>query len=462
MMKLRFLACLFLSSLALRAADNLPVLWAERSKTVVAVEFFVETETDRRPTVAYGTVIDTQGTIILPSATLSPRFTPSQFKDFKIYPAGQSNSGSGEYLGQDILTGWHFIRVEEKLRSALVPITAFAAKKNVEPAIAELVWGIGLRNKDEDFAAYLLSARIALVQSLPQRTAIAQQEVASPGLPIFNQAGEFVGLALNSFGQSFLQFSRADRGGAPVMLINVEESSAFQVASEVLPYLDRVPKNVFGRPVAWVGAYGLQPVDPEVAKFLKLEDQSAAVISEVLEGSPSEKAGLKPRDIILSLDGQTLPRLRPDRGVINYVEREFAKRAPGDTITVGVLREGERVEVKLQLGDEPKMMREAERKYFDKLGITAREFVYGDAVSRRVKTTETSGIVAHFVKPGSPVGVAGVQIDDWIKEIDGTEIKSYAAAIEKLAAIENDRERAEFVMLASRGGETAVLRVKLK
>ena len=40
-------------------------------------------------------------------------------------------------------------------------------------------------------------------------------------------------------------------------------------------------------------------------------------------------------------------------------------------------------------------------------------------------------------------------------------MKSYAQALEKLAAIEGDRNRAEFVLLVSRGGETQVLRVKL-
>ena len=37
-----------------------------------------------------------------------------------------------------------------------------------------------------------------------------------------------------------------------------------------------------------------------------------------------------------------------------------------------------------------------------------------------------------------------------------------AAATAKLAEIERDQDRAEFVLLVSRGGETAVLRVKLK
>ena len=51
---------------------------------------------------------------------------------------------------------------------------------------------------------------------------------------MFDRDGAFVGLNLNSFGQNFLMFSRQERG-APVVLVNVEESSVFLLAGEVLP-----------------------------------------------------------------------------------------------------------------------------------------------------------------------------------------------------------------------------------
>ena len=246
------------------------------------------------------------------------------------------------------------------------------------------------------------------------------------------------------------------------MLVNVEESSAFALAEEILPNLGRVPKSVSGRPLAWLGAYGLEPMDRDVAKFLKLEAQSGVVVSEVLEGSPAEKAGLKGRDIILALDGKPVPPLKPDKVVPAYIEREIEHHAVGDTLTLTVLRGAARLEIKAVLGDEPKLMREAGRKYFERIGVTAREFVYGDAVDRRVKASSANGVIAHFVKPSSPAATAGLRPDDWIKEIDGVEVRSFADATEKLGAIDGDAARPEVVLLVSRGGETAVLRVKLK
>jgi serine protease Do len=203
-------------------------------------------------------------------------------------------------------------------------------------------------------------------------------------------------------------------------------------------------------------------MDRDVAKFLNLKSQSGAVVSEVLEGSPAEKAGLKTRDIILALDGKPLPELKPDRVVVTYIEREIERRAPGDVFPITVLRGTERIELKPVLGEQPKLMREAERKYFDRIGLTVREFVYGDAIERRVKAADPSGVIAHYVKPSSPVAIARLQPDDWIREIDGEETKTFAAAVAKLTEIEKDDTRPEFVMLVARGGETAVLRVKLK
>ena len=454
------IAALSVLSTGVKAAD-LPALWAERVKCVVAVEFYVESETERRPSVSYGTVIDENGTIILPSAAINPRTTPSQLKDFKVYRPDNPSSVPGEYLGQDALTGWHFVRAAESLRSDLVPVTRFVPKEIREPQMAEEIWGIGLRNKDEDFRPYLLTGRVALVQALPQRTVIAQQDIAGPGLPGFDLEGNFVGLASSSFGQSYVQFSRDDRGGLPVILINVEESSALLTAAEVLPYLDRIPKNLSGRPLPWLGAYGLEPVDPDVAKFLKLGAQSAVVISEVIEGSPAETGGLKNRDILLAIDGQALPRFKPDRVVVGYVGREIQRRRPGDTLVFTVLRGQTKVEAKVLLGEQPRLFSEAERKYYDRLGFTARELVYDDAIYRRAKPSEATGIIAHFVKPNGPASSAGLRTDDWIKEIDGVEVKNFSAAAQQLAAAEADQKRSESVLLVSRGGETALLRLKL-
>ena len=440
-------------------AATLPELFNARLKSVVGVEFFIQSEVERQPVLVLGTVVDARGTIILPAPVIQPGVAPAQLKDFKVYRPGSTEPANAEYLGQDAYTGWHFIRVEEKLRRELVPITQFAAI-TADPALSDELWGIGLRNKDEDFLPYFLTSHVAMVMKLPQKTAVLGSDVAGPGLPVFNAAGQFVGLALPSFGQNYLVFSH-NQNGSPIMLVNVEESSAVLLADEVLPYLGRVPQTVTGRPLPWFGAYGLQPMDPEVAKLLKLENQSGVVLSDIMAGTPAAQSGLKERDIVLAIDGQPLPRLKPDRIVVGYFGQQILLRHPGDTVTLAVLRGTERMEFKVKLGDEPKLVREAGRRYFERLGFTVREFLYSDGINLRVQPADQKGVMVHFVKPGGPVATAGLRPDDWIREIDGTEIKSYPQALEKLHAVEADKSQAEIVLLVSRGTETSVLRIKL-
>ncbi|MBI3885680.1 MAG: PDZ domain-containing protein [Opitutae bacterium] len=453
------LLLLFVTALAGARAATIAELFPARLKSVVAVEFLVQTEIERRPVVVLGTVADANGTIILPGSAIAPQLAPAQLKDFKVYRPGTSEPFTAEYLGQDPFTGWHFLRVEEKARALLTPITAFPAAAT-EPALGEELWGIGLRNKDEDFAPYLQLGNVGMITRLPQKTAILTADVAGPGLPVFNARGEFAGLALNSFGQNFLLFSRA-QNGVPILLVNVDESSIALLAEEVLPNLGRIPHAISGRPVAWLGAYGLQPMDPAVAKFLHLEHQSGVVVSDIMEGSPAALAGLKERDIILAVDGRPFPHLKPDRVLVVYLGQQVLRRRPGDVLALTVRRGTEQLEVKVTLGEEPKMVREADRQYFERLGLTVREFLYNDSIAHRIKPADGRGVVVHFVKPNSPAATAGLRPDDWVREIDGVEMKTYADATKKLAAIEADKSRAEFVMLVSRGGETSVLRVKL-
>ncbi len=440
-------------------------LWHERLRCVVAVEFYTENEQDRRATATFGTVIDRNGTIILHPGTIDLRVPPSRLKDFRIYLPGRSVSdyAKGEYLGPDAYTGWHFVRAPESLRGELKAITDFAGPGPgpVSPELSEEVWGVGLRGKDEDFTPYFLAGRVSLVKDLPQRTGFAVNYVAGPNLPVFNRDGNFVGLGVAGYGETFLQYSRNERGTS-LLLISPDESSVFRTASEVLPNLGRIPLSPLGRPLAWLGTHGLQPVGVDAATFLKLDNQSALMISEVLEESPAERAGLKDRDILIAVDGKPLPRLKPDGVVVGWFDREVARRRPGDSMKLTLLRGAERVEVDARLAEEPKHIREADHTYFERLGFTVREFLYGDAVMRRVKQAEKEGVVASFVKSNGPANTAGLRSEDWIREIDGVAIKTFAEAVEKLRTIENDKNRAEFVLLTSRGGETSVIRVKLK
>jgi serine protease Do len=95
----------------------------------------------------------------------------------------------------------------------------------------------------------------------------------------------------------------------------------------------------------YVGITG-QDVDPTLARALGLERAQGAIISQVLQDSPAADAGLREQDVILEYDGRTLDSFAQFR---SYV----ASRAPGTEVDLRVNREGEELNISLQLGERP-------------------------------------------------------------------------------------------------------------
>lgn len=446
------------SVLVARAADApLDELFAQRVRSVVAVEYFVETEIDRHPSTVVGMVADAEGLVVLLDSAIAGWLPPGQLKDFRIHKPGSSEGTPADYLGQDHLTGWHFLRARGGLGEDVVPVTGYAT---LEPGIGAEIWGVGIMNKDFDYQPYLIKGHVALVQRLPQQMGASIGDIASPGSLVFARSGALVGWAAAAQPQERLLFLENERYNVGIQ--NPNGTGSFYLAREVLPYLGRVPAAPTGEPVPWLGVIGLQPVDREVAEFLNLGNRSAVVVSDVIAEGPAARAGVEKRDIIVALEGKPLPRFSPDRVVTSYLEREILLRRPGDQLTLGIVRGQQRLDVAIEVGRQPKSLKEAARQYFPRLGLTLRESVLYDIISRRLEGSDERGVVANFVKPNTPAAAAGLRVGDLIMEIDGQPADDYDRAIEAMQAIETDGARSEFVLLISRGAETQVIRVRLR
>lgn len=75
---------------------------------------------------------------------------------------------------------------------------------------------------------------------------------------------------------------------------------------------------------------------------LATEDENAIRIEEVTEGTGAEKGGLLAGDVIVSLDGEKVEDLKAMIDIL-------AEKQVGDVIPVGILREGEEMEVEVEL-----------------------------------------------------------------------------------------------------------------
>jgi S1-C subfamily serine protease len=111
---------------------------------------------------------------------------------------------------------------------------------------------------------------------------------------------------------------------------------------------------------AYIGVSS-QPLYPQLARKLGLGAKFGGLVSEVVAGGPAEEAGIKGGDekltfqagryrvggdVILDVDGQRI--VGPDD-----LAKVVADHQPGDSVTVTILRDGERREVDLTLGKRP-------------------------------------------------------------------------------------------------------------
>jgi S1-C subfamily serine protease len=111
---------------------------------------------------------------------------------------------------------------------------------------------------------------------------------------------------------------------------------------------------------AYIGVSS-QPLYPQLARKLDLDTAFGGLVSEVSSGSPAEKAGIEGGsdkvtfqagkyrtggDVILQVDGQDI--VTPDD-----LAEAIASHRPGETVTLTILRDGERRAVEVTLDQRP-------------------------------------------------------------------------------------------------------------
>ncbi len=79
--------------------------------------------------------------------------------------------------------------------------------------------------------------------------------------------------------------------------------------------------------------------------------KNGVLVQEVQQGGPADKAGMKPGDIIVSIDGRSV---KDGDDLVN----EIASRKPGSTIRLGFLRDGKQQDTTITIGDRDKVFAE--------------------------------------------------------------------------------------------------------
>ena len=164
---------------------------------------------------------------------------------------------------------------------------------------------------------------------------------------------------------------------------------------------------------------GLKELNPALAASLGLErDTKGVAIPNVVEDSAAEKAGLKPYDVIVELNGESVEK---ENDLLNRV----AILKPGTEVEVVVLRDGKRKTFKVTLGKRPPEEELAGGLPSDtqeELGFTVENLT--DEVADRLGYEGESGVIVSTVVPRSEAAELLIIPGALIKEVNRQKVRN--------------------------------------
>jgi serine protease Do len=183
----------------------------------------------------------------------------------------------------------------------------------------------------------------------------------------------------------------------------------------------------------------LTDVTPPLQRSLNLSASRGALVQDVTNGSPAERAGLHTYDVILDVEGR-------DVASNEELIREISARQPGTTARLGVMRDAHRLTVNVKLAERPlkgdpesdglvnEPRPRAPEPYPDvPLGLSVRE-IDRDATARLKLPESIQGVMVSRVDPTGAAFSAAVRRDFVILEINRRPIRSVADYQHAIAA----------------------------
>jgi Do/DeqQ family serine protease len=171
-------------------------------------------------------------------------------------------------------------------------------------------------------------------------------------------------------------------------------------------------------------------LDADYRKSLGLtDDVQGALVSQVLEGSAADKAGIMAGDVITMVDGKPVKGAGELRNLIGMGRI-------GDKVEMGIIREGKPRKITAVIGEQTELAAEA------------------GELHPALGGADLADVLVRSVEPGSPAARIGLRANDVIVGLDRTRVNGVNQLAEAIG------ERQTFLLTLRRGSQTVILPVR--
>ncbi len=155
------------------------------------------------------------------------------------------------------------------------------------------------------------------------------------GGPLVNARGEVVGINTAIFSRS---------GGS----MGIGFAVPSNMARIILDQLVTTGRVVRG----WLGV-SIQDVTPDLAAEVGMAEPKGVLVSDILDGSPAQRAGLQRGDVIVELEGKAVEHATQLRNLVAVTE-------VGKQVSLTILRHGQEQRLPVQIGEQPERVARAD------------------------------------------------------------------------------------------------------
>lgn len=427
-------------------ADQMRKVQAAVEPSTVIVSFYVERDDGAKADArVLGVVVGEGNLVMFSSAAIPSQLATSQFQDFKVIvtKGNDLREFEAEYLGKDDQSQVAFLRVTAAGAPAL-PVLGFDEKATVQ--VGDPLVSFDNLGEPDAYGRVAQLSRVAVRIEQPVPTYLCAGGLGLPGTPVVTLDGRAVGI---------VGFARLNRG------TNARPKWAMvEVLWPAERFIERIKTPPEGGKMVkhpWLGVQTMTPVTKDLAEYFKLGDRRGVVIGQVVEKSPAEKGGLRAEDVVLSVNGKDITGTEGQ--LVENFANDIRQRKIDEEVTFEVWRGGKIEKIKITLVRQPKSPAEAERYRQKQFGLTVREMVLEDQLSRELPTDET-GVVVAFLDPAGWAQDAGLDAGDIIKKVQDKDT-STLEAFKKVFEDEVAKKPKEIVVFVLRGKkDTQIIRIE--